>query len=504
MNPILRSILLLVVCAFSCQASEKSRLVTNLEAGKKQVVVAYGTSLTAGGAWVMQMSAVLNERFPGLVTVVNSGGSGQWSEWGVANLDKRVLMKHPDAVFIEFSINDSVERFKGSVEIARANLETMIGSIRKKNPQCEIVLMTMTPGDSYPEGHFSHRKDIEAHYEMYRSVARAGNLLLIDHYPNWKALQARDKELFQKYVRDSVHPTVEGCAKMMTPVILSALGIGSAGPIQVAVGAPVYYRPTKERKPAVRECDVAVYGGTPAGVTAAVQAARMGRKTVLLSFNSHVGGMTSGGLTATDLGNRDSIGGIAMEFYTRLGRITDFSSSAAESLYLAMLKEAGVMVLFDQHLESLAMKENMIDATYEGDLMAAAKVSYRVGREPRSAFNETLAGQWQQISWKNVYQFCQLPVSPFVVPNDPASGLLPEISTEKAGDPGEGDCRVQAYNFRMDLSNKDDRVPFPKPAGYNPARYDLLARFLNFDPGIKWRLNYTTEAMSDGPVQMRK
>ncbi len=520
MSPFLSSILLFVLCAFSCQAAGKSRLVTNLEAGKKQVVVAYGTSLTANGAWVSQMAGVLNERFPGLATVIRSGGSGQWSEWGVANLEKRVLQKHPDTVFIEFSINDSVERFKGSVEIAKANLEKMTDAIRKTNPQCEIVLMTMTPGDSYPEGHYSYRKEIEAYYEIYRSVAKAKNFLLIDHYPNWKALQTSDKELYQKYVPDGIHPSALGCARVVTPLILTALGIEHPAPIEVHDEVPVYYRSADERKSAVRKCEVAVYGGTPAGVTAAIQAARMGRKTVLLSFNRHVGGMTSGGLTATDLGNKDSIGGIAKEFYTRLGHITDFSSSAAETLYLAMLREAGVMVLFDQHLESVEMKENQIvsitmeagqtimagvfiDATYEGDLMAPAKVSYRVGREPRGAFNETLAGQWQQISWKNVYQFCQLPISPYMVPNDPASGLLPEISADKAGGPGEGDYRVQAYNFRMDLSNKDDRVPFPKPTGYNPARYGLLARFLNADPGIQWRLNYTTQAMSDGPVQMR-
>ncbi len=520
MSPFLRSILLFVLCAFSCQAAEKSRLVTNLEAGKKQVVVAYGTSLTANGAWVSQMAGALNERFPGLATVIRSGGSGQWSEWGVANLEKRVLQKHPDTVFIEFSINDSVERFKGSVEIAKANLEKMTDAIRKTNPQCEIVLMTMTPGDSYPEGHYSYRKEIEAYYEMYRSVAKAKNFLLIDHYPNWKALQTSDKELYQKYIPDGIHPTALGCARVVTPLILNALGIEHLASIEVHDEVPVYYRSADERKPAVRECEVAVYGGTPAGVTAAIQAARMGRKTVLLSFNRHVGGMTSGGLTATDLGNKDSIGGIAKEFYTRLGHITDFSSSAAETLYLAMLKEAGVMVLFDQHLESVEMKENQIvsitmeagqtikagafiDSTYEGDLMAAAKVSYRVGREPNGSFNETLAGQWQQISWKNVYQFCQLPISPYMVPNDPASGLLPEISADKAGGPGEGDYRVQAYNFRMDLSNKEDRVPFPKPKGYDSTRYGLLARFLNADPGIQWRLNYTTQAMTDGPVQMR-
>jgi hypothetical protein len=143
------------------------------------------------------------------------------------------------------------------------------------------------------------------------------------------------------------------------------------------------------------------------------------------------------------------------------------------------------------------IRANMfIDATYEGDLMAAAKVSYRVGREPRGAFNESLAGQWQQVSWKGVYQFCGLPVSPYVVADNPSSGLLPEISPEKPGAPGEGDYRVQAYNFRMYLSDREGRIPFPKPQGFDPARYALLARFLNADPGIRWTLNYTTRPLA--------
>ncbi len=284
---------------------------------------------------------------------------------------------------------------------------------------------------------------------------------------------------------------------------------------------PFYYRPATARKPAQIECEVAVYGGTPAGVTAAIQAARMGRKTLLLSFDRHVGGMTSGGLTATDLGKKESIGGLALDFYTRLGKNKDFSPSEAEALFLTMLREAGVKVLLGRCLESVEMKDNrivsatfetgelikaavFIDSTYEGDLLAAAKVSYRVGRESRSAFDESLAGQWQKASWRSVYKFCQLPISPFVIPDDPSSGLLPEISPHKPGAPGEGDYRVQAYNFRMFLSNKEGRVPFPKPSGYDPARYGLLARFLNFDPGIKWTLDYTTKPMTDGPVQMRK
>ncbi len=219
----------LMLSAVVCRAGELSKLVTNLEAGKKQVVVAYGTSLTEGGAWVGQMKDALDKHYPGLATVINSGGAGQWSDWGVKNLDQKVIQKKPDTVFIEFSINDSVERFKGSVEIAKANLEIMIASILKNNSECEIILMTMTPGDKYTKGHRSYRKDITAHYEMYRTLAKQKELLLIDHYPNWINLQKSDEKLFQEYVPDTIHPTASGCAKVVTPVILDALGLKKAG-----------------------------------------------------------------------------------------------------------------------------------------------------------------------------------------------------------------------------------------------------------------------------------
>lgn len=281
-----------------------------------------------------------------------------------------------------------------------------------------------------------------------------------------------------------------------------------------------YYRPVKAGKPVTLECEVAVYGGTSAGTIAAIQAARMGRKTSLISFNQHVGGLTSGGLTASDLGKKETIGGLALEFYERLGGKTNFKASAAETLYREMLEEAGVTLLLGRPLESVKMDVNriasatfetgetvkaamFIDATYEGDLLAAANISYHVGREPASTYGESLGGQWQEVSWKDVYQFCRLPISPYVVAGDPSSGLLPEISPHKPGAKGEGDYRVQAYNFRMNLSDKEGRIPFPKTEGYDPARYGLLARFLNFDPAVKWTLNYTTKPMTDGPVQMR-
>jgi hypothetical protein len=286
-------------------------------------------------------------------------------------------------------------------------------------------------------------------------------------------------------------------------------------------GGPHYYRSAERKQPQLIECDVAVYGGTPAGVAAAIQTARMGKRAVLLSFNRHVGGMTSGGLTATDIGNSEAVGGLALEYYTRIGRVRDFRPAEAESLFLQMLAEAGVPVLFERCLESVQIQDGrltsaametgetiqaavFIDATYEGDLMAAANVSYRVGREPANAYGESLAGQWQTISWKNVYQFCRLPLNPYREPGDPQSGLLPEISAEPIGKAGEGDEKVQAYNFRIFLTDGGEKIPFPKPRGYDPDRYALLARFLHADPRVRWTLDYTVAPLTDGPVQMRR
>lgn len=311
-------------------------------------------------------------------------------------------------------------------------------------------------------------------------------------------------------------------AMPLPAAVLLAIAAVAAAPVYAAGPAktPKYYSPVKEPKSAMHEAEVAVYGGTSAGTAAAIQVARMGRKTILVSFNQHVGGLTSGGLAATDLGQKGTIGGVASEFYTRLGAATNFSCEAAEKLFRTMLDEAGVTVLTCCPLESVAMQGSrilsaafetgdtvkasmFIDASYEGDLLAAANVSYYVGREPRGAYGESLAGQWQNVSWKGVYQFCGLPISPYVKAGDPSSGLLPEISSDKPGAAGEGDYRVQAYNFRMMLSSKPGSIPFPKPKGYDPARYGLLARFLASEPHVTWTLNYTTRPMTDGPVQMR-
>ena len=277
----------------------------------------------------------------------------------------------------------------------------------------------------------------------------------------------------------------------------------------------------------VIEADLCVYGATAGGVAAAVQAARMGKTAVIAEFGNHVGGLTSGGLGATDIGNKAAIGGIAREFYHRIaqhyansnawrfeqreeyfaqrgGRSTvndlnaadatmwTFEPHVAEDVFFQMLNEEKVGVYFQQRLASvlkeggrikeIAMENGkvyrarmFIDATYEGDLMAKAGVSYTVGREGNTKYNETLNGVRNETP---KHQFT-VAVDPYLKPGDPASGLLPFIQSGDGGKPGEGDACVQAYNFRLCYTQDPaNRLPHKKPAKYAPAKYELLARYL--------------------------
>ena len=208
-----------VCCVF---AVDQDALITNLKAGKTQTIITYGTSLTAGGAWVKQLQAALDKKFPGRAKVINSGASGMLSKWGVDNLDKRVIEKKPDAVFIEFAINDAFLKYATSPADARRNLETMIDRILKAHPQCQVILMTMDP----PIGvHLERRPKIEDYYEVYRQVAKERKLLLIDHEPNWQKILQQDKATFNQYVPDGIHPSPLGCEKVILPQLLKSLMI---------------------------------------------------------------------------------------------------------------------------------------------------------------------------------------------------------------------------------------------------------------------------------------
>jgi hypothetical protein len=241
-----------------------------------------------------------------------------------------------------------------------------------------------------------------------------------------------------------------------------------------------------------------VYGATPGGIGAAIQMRRLGKRAALLEFGRHLGGMTASGLGRTDFGNKAAIGGIAREFYRRLGKHYGeeetfyFEPKVAERTFQEMVRDAGVEVLLEQRLRSVRKEGNRIleivmesghscrapmfvDASYEGDLMAMAKVSYHVGRESNATYDETLNGVHFGHPSHNFKVF----VDPYVVEGDPKSGLLKGVSADPPGQQGDGDRRVQAYNFRLLLTNvAENRAPFPKPSGYDPDRYTLLARYI--------------------------
>lgn len=279
--------------------------------------------------------------------------------------------------------------------------------------------------------------------------------------------------------------------------------------------------------------DICVYGETASGVSAAIQAARMGKKVVLISQNNHVGGVITSGLTATDINRNTLIGGIPREFYRRIyahykkpgawksqdresyfistlkrtftGKNDSlkiqwvYESHVAERILREMLKEAGVEVVFNERLdlENGVVKEGsrirnirmesgteffasvFIDATYEGDLMAESGVSYSVGRESNGQYNETFNG----IRLNHVIGNADNSVDPYIREGVPASGLLPYIEPSLWGEEGSGDDRVQAYCYRMTLTNDPaNRIPIGKPDGYNRLWYEVLARELRLHP----------------------
>src|SRR5215813_2597499 len=241
-----------------------------------------------------------------------------------------------------------------------------------------------------------------------------------------------------------------------------------------------------------RTFDLVVYGGTAGGVITAVAAAREGLNVALLEPGAHLGGMVSGGLGWTDYGRKEVIGGYSLEFFERVGRKYGrpiewhFEPHVAEAVFDDMVKEAGVRVFRRHRLvekggvrKSAARVREIVtengllfratffaDASYEGDLMAQAGVSYTWGREGSAEYGESLAGVREQTPF---HQF-RAAVSPV----DAAGRLLPEITPRTPHPVGAADKRVQAYTFRLCMTtNPDNRVAWRQPTGYDPARFEL-------------------------------
>lgn len=260
--------------------------------------------------------------------------------------------------------------------------------------------------------------------------------------------------------------------------------------------------------------DICVYGGTSAGVIAAYTAKKAGKTVVLIEPGKHLGGLSSGGLGQTDIGNKYAITGIARQFYRQIGQHYGkfeqwtFEPHVAENLFNDYVKKGNVPVWFEYRLVSAVKKEGriqeitvessnrpgqnlrtvkakmFIDCTYEGDLMAKAGVSYIVGREANSQYNET----WNGVQMLDKHQFPE-GVDPYKIPGDPSSGLLWGISTETLAPNGSGDKLLQTYNFRLCLTKDPaNRIPITRPARYDSTKYELLLRQVALEkpPYINW------------------
>ena len=310
---------------------------------------------------------------------------------------------------------------------------------------------------------------------------------------------------------------------------------------------------------AADQYDVVVYGGTSAAVTAAVQVKQMGKSVVIVSPDRHLGGLSSGGLGWTDSGKKEVVGGLAREFYHRIrlhymtseawkwqkqeeyggrgqgspaidrerGTMWIFEPHVAEKVFDDFVSEYKIPVVRDAWLDrekgvkvdngriaSITTLDGktysgamFIDATYEGDLIAAAGVDYHVGRESCDTYGETWNGiQTGVLHHRHHFGAVQKPIDPYKIPGDPSSGVLPRISPDPPGEKGAGDHRVQAYCFRMCLTNVPENcVPFAKPAGYDRSEYELLSRifaagwrevFVKFDPIP----NSKTDTNNHGPM----
>ena len=263
--------------------------------------------------------------------------------------------------------------------------------------------------------------------------------------------------------------------------------------------------------------DICVYGGTSAGVIAAYTAARCGKSVLLIEPGKLLGGMTTGGLGQTDIGNKQAITGLARQFYQKVGaeygveEQWKFEPSVAMKVMQDYIRKGNIKVFMSKQIYKLNKKgstiqyitvkdgedqnsksikisaKEFLDCTYEGDLMAMAGVSYIVGREDNKKYNETIDG-FQLAQYHKQSGGHQFPdgVSPYKVPGDPSSGLLWGISSNAPSPTGTGDKKIQAYNFRICLTDSAaNRIPITKPQGYDSSKYELLVRLFAAQPNMR-------------------
>jgi hypothetical protein len=278
-----------------------------------------------------------------------------------------------------------------------------------------------------------------------------------------------------------------------------------------------------------RKVDICIYGGTSAGVIAAHTAKKLGKTVLLIEPGSHLGGLSSGGLGYTDIGNKYAVTGLARDFYRRIGKHYGkfeqwiFEPHVAEDIFKQYIKEANVEVLFNHRLTSVKLNSGVIesitlehsgapgsstnmivnakifiDCTYEGDLMARSGVSYTVGRESNSMYNETYNG----VQLLNKHQFPDN-IDPYKKAGNPESGLLWGISDEALQPQGSGDRKVQAYNFRICLTNHPaNRIDITRPENYDSSKYELLLRLLEAKPANNLNAFLKIDMMPNGKTDI--
>jgi len=253
--------------------------------------------------------------------------------------------------------------------------------------------------------------------------------------------------------------------------------------------------------------DVVVYGGTSAGIIAAYTAKTMGKSVYIIEPSRHLGGLTTGGLGYTDIGNKYAVTGLSRDFYRRLGKHYGkfeqwiFEPHVAKNIFQQYLNEAELEVLYEHRIVAAHKEDGIIrnitienarnpqdrktiagkmfiDATYEGDLMATARVSYTIGREANNQYGERHNG----VQLMTGHQFPD-GIDPYKIPDDPSSGLLWGISNATLETDGTGDDKIQAYNFRICLTNDPaNRVEITRPEGYDSTQFELLVRLFEAQP----------------------
>jgi hypothetical protein len=253
--------------------------------------------------------------------------------------------------------------------------------------------------------------------------------------------------------------------------------------------------------------DICIYGGTSAGIIAAYSAHQLGKSVIIIEPGERLGGLSTGGLGQTDIGNKMAITGLSRDFYRRLGKEYGtveqwkFEPKVALKVFHDYLDKTNVQVLYGHRLNHVLKKKKsirsivleqssnpdivntiitakmFIDCTYEGDLMARSGVKYVVGREDNKEYDENYNG----VQLLDQHQFPDS-IDPYIIPGDASSGLIWGVSADTLEDNGTGDKKAQAYNYRICLTDSlENMIPITRPANYDSTKYELLVRLIEKD-----------------------